>query len=116
MSAKKCHWMFDNLKYSKKLNLYCSLFRKGKIPFACIGINPFRDEGNDARTYMCTFCDKPQFETKFLKSKTLQDAKKEVEDLAVERLAERIISLRNEIEEIKTLIEGFIQEVENDKQ
>lgn len=116
MSAKKCHWMFDNLKYSKKLNLYCDLFRNGKIPFACIRINPFRDQGNDTRPYTCTFCEKPQFETKFLKSETLQDAKKEVEVLAIERLAERIISLRNEIEEIETLIEGFIQEVENDKQ
>ncbi|RGJ66538.1 hypothetical protein DXD51_10465 [Eubacterium sp. TM05-53] len=116
MSAKKYHWMFSDLKYSNNLNLYCDMFCKGEKPFACIRRNPFRAGGRDTKPYICTFCEKLQFETKFLKSTTLQDAKKEVEALVIERLAKRIISLRNEIEETEMVIEDFRQGADNGKQ
>lgn len=101
--------MFSDLKYSNNLNLYCDMFCKGEKPFVCIRRNPFRAGGHDTKPYICTFYERSQCETKFLKSTTLQDAKKEVEALVIERLAKRIISLRNEIEETEMVIEDFMQ-------
>lgn len=114
MSSKNYRWMFSDLAYSRNLDLYHNNFKKGKI--ASIRRNPYWDLNRNVKPYFCAFFDKPKYEFKDLKSTTLQDAKKEAEVLVIERLAEQIISLRNEIEEVEMLIEDFIQEVENDKQ